>query len=189
MIQINLLPLELRTGRNSLLPFSAKNKKILIAVGAALGALTLLFYVQYLLSLGMLEELQKKWVTLQNDILRVSNLQLEIEEGSKKEKAFLEHDITSSLPVTAVFNTLNQYLPDSIWLIEMKFIRQPKENTFLVRGFSLPSAQRSSIQDVEKYLRDLKQTLPPQTELVLTTSRQTKETKELTLFTAVFEWT
>ncbi len=189
MIQINLLPPELRTDKKKLFSFSAKNKKILIAVSAALGVLTLLFYVQYLLSLGTLKELQKKWVTLQNDILRVSNLQLEIEEGSKKEKAFLEHDITSPLSVTAVFNTLNQYLPDSIWLIETKFTRQPKESIFLVRGYSLPSAQRSSIQDIEKYLRDLKQTFPSQTELILTTSRQTKENEELTLFTAVFKWT
>lgn len=188
MIQVNLLPPELRTGRKSFYAFSAKNKKPLIGLSVVFLVFTLVLYAQYQMSLGTLRELQAKWTTLQKDMMRVSNLQLELESGSKKEKAFLEHHVTSPLSVTAVLNGLNQYLPDSVWLIETKFSRQVKESTFLVKGFSLPSAQRSSIQDVEKYLRDLKQAFPPETELVLTTSRQTKENKELTLFAAVFKW-
>jgi len=188
VIHINLLPPELRTNGKKLFTLSAKQKKILIAVGAVLAILTVIFYIQYQLSLRALRQLQGKWTTLQKDIVRVSNLQSQLESGDKKEKAFLEHDVTSPLSLTAVLNALNQYLPDSVWLIEIKFARQPKESTFLVRGLSLPSSQHSSIQDVEKYLRDLKQTFPPETELVLTTSRQMKENKELTLFTAIFKW-
>ena len=188
MIRINLLPPELRKTKTLYLSFVQK-RKILVVAGSCFVGLTLILYLQYLLSLRALKGLQDHWVSLQKDIQRVTLFQSQLETGRRKEKEFLERHVTSPLPVTAILNAINQFLPDSIWLIEIKVSRQPQENSFLVKGFSLPLARKSSIQDIEKYLRDVKGIFPPKTELVLTTSRQTKENRELTLFTAVFKWT
>ena len=188
MIRINLLPPELRKTKGFFLALILK-KKVLIGAGSLFVGLTLIFYIQYQLSLRTFKSLQSHWVFLQKDIQRVSDLQSSLESGSKKEKEFLERYVTSPLPLTAISNAVNQFLPDSVWLIEIKVDRKPQENNLLLKGFSVPSSHSSSIQDIEKYLRDLKAVFPPQAELILTTSRQTKDNAELTLFTAVFKWT
>ena len=188
MIRINLLPPELRKTKASYLS-SAQKRKLLIGLGSIFLGLTLIFYIQYQLSLKTLKGLQVHWVSLQKDVQRVTALQSQLETGSKKEKEFLERHVTSPLPLTAILNAVNRSLPDSIWLIEIKISRQPQESSFLVKGFSVPSNRGSSIQDIEKYVRDVKGIFPSQTEVVLTTSRQPKENRELTLFTAVFKWT
>ena len=118
----------------------------------------------------------------------IASLKSKIEEGSKKEKEFLEHHITSPFPTTSILTAVSELLPDSIWLVELKVSREAKENTFLLKGLSLPSPHYSSIQDIEKYLREIKERFPPATQLILTTSRQVKENQELTLFTAIFKW-
>ena len=188
MIRINLLPPELcKTKTSFLFPFL--KKKFFIGAGSFLAGLTFIFYVQYQVSSRTLKNFQSHWVFLQKDIQRVSDLQSKLESGSKKEKEFLERYVTSPLPLTVILNAINQFLPDSMWLIEMKVTRKPQENNLLLKGFSVPTNRSSSIQDIEKYLRDLKAVFPSQTELILTTSRQTKEDAELTLFTAVFKWT
>lgn len=151
-------------------------------------ALTVFFYVQYQLGLGTLRELKNRWAFLQKDVQRVTQLQREMEEGVKGEGQFLDRYVTSSFPVTTILSAASEFLPASIWLVELKVSRQPKENTLLLKGFSVPFEHRSSIQDIEKYLHDIKEKFPPKTELILTTSRQTKENRELTLFTAVFKW-
>ena len=188
MIRINLLPPELcKTKAFLFSPFL--KRKYLLGAGCIFAGLTLIFYVQYQLNLRTLKGLRTHWVSLQKDIQRVSELQSKLESESKKEKEFLERYVTSPLSSTAILNAINQFLPDSAWLIEIKVTRKPQENSLLLRGLSIPSNRSSSIQDIEKYLRDLKAVFPSQTELILTTSRQTKENAELTLFTAVFKWT
>ena len=187
MITINLLPTELRS-KGAPSPLFIHRKKILIGCGAAFVVLTLAFYLQYQLGLQALKNLQSRWLSLQKDVKRISELQLHIESGSKKEKEFLERYVTSPFPVTSILNAVNKFLPDSVWLIELKIARQPQESTLLLKGLSLPSSRRLGIQDIEQYLREMKAIFPPRTEVVLTTSRQVKENRELTLFTAIFKW-
>lgn len=188
MIRINLLPAELRRNAGARLSPSQK-RKILLGVGFLFFVFTLVFYVQYQFHLKELKSLQTHWVSLQKDIQRVTAIQSQLESGSKKEKEFLEHSITSPFPITAILNAVSQFLPNSVWLIEIKIARQSPQNSFLLKGLSVPSNQKSSIQDIEKYLRDVKKVFPQQTEVILTTSRQMKDNRELTLFTAVFKWT
>ena len=159
-----------------------------MALGSLLVGATLVFYIQYHLSRKTLTGLQTHWVSLQKDVLRVSQLQTGLENGGRKEKDFLEHYVVSPLPLTIILNSINKFLPDSVWVIELKISREPQGSTFLLKGLSLPADGRSSIQDIEKYLRDIKEKFPEGTEVVLTTSRQTKEGKELTLFSAIFKW-
>lgn len=187
MIQINLLPKEFRRERTSpiLLIQQKKHGRIL---GFVFLLLTLLFYIQYHMNLGKLRALREEWASLQGDVGRVTGLKNQIDSGGKKEKQFLEDYVTSPFPATAILSAVSTFLPDSIWLVELKISRRPNENTFLVKGFSLPKQKHSGIQDIEAYLRALKEGFPPETDLLLTTSRQVKEEMELTLFTAVFKW-
>jgi len=188
MILVNLVPPELRKGKQA--PWRRLyGKKVSRLGGGFFLLLTLIFYVQYQLGRMSLGRLETQWISLQKDVQRVAELKTSIEGGGKKEKEFLERYVTSPFPATAILSATSIFLPDSIWLVELKISRQPNESTFFLKGFSLPSPNRSGIQDIEKYLRDVKGGFPPKTELVLTTSRQVKEDRELTLFTAIFKWT
>lgn len=187
MILINLLPSQLRR-ESSFHPFLRNKRRLAKWGGTIFVVLTLLFYFHYQFSLKTFRELEVRWLSLQKGVQRVNELQQKMEEGVVVEKQFLDHYVTSSFPVTTILSAVSEFLPDSIWLLELKVSRQPKESTFLVKGFSLPFNLRSSIQDIERYLQAMKEKFPPKTELILTTSRQTKENRELTLFTAVFKW-
>lgn len=188
MIEINLIPRELRREAGKA-RFFWLNPKTLKMAGVAFLGLTFLCYIFYLFDIKTLKKLKAQWPAIQQEALRVDSIRTEVEGGSKKQKEFLEGYVTSTLPTTKILSAVSELLPDSIWLVELNVTREPKENTFLLKGLSLLSKRHTSIQDIEKYIRDLKKVFPPSSELVLTTSRQQKEDMELTLFTAVFKWT
>ncbi len=188
MILINLLPLEYRKkggSQHSVL----RNKRLLNGIGAGFLILTFIFYVQYQWELLRFRELQTQWATLKEEVQRVTQLKTKIELGAKGESDFLQSYVASSFPTTAILSSVNVLLPPSIWLIELKVTRRAHENTLLLKGLSLPSQRGTSIPDIEKYLSGLKEKFPTRAEVILTTSRQLKENRELTLFTAVFKWT
>lgn len=187
MILINLLPLEFRKQavRGGVPWLRGRPGKIL---GILFLVLTGIFYVQYLLAVTGLRELQSEWAVLQQEVLRVAQIRKELEGGVKGEKDFLTKYAVSSFPVTTLLNALSELLPDSTWLVELKISRDSQQNTFLLKGLSRASPRNSSLEDVERYVRDLKERFPAGTNLLLTTSRQQKDGFELTLFTAVFTW-
>lgn len=187
MILINLLPPHLRRAKTK--GYSLKiDPRVLIAGGIFFVGLTLIFYLQYLLSLRTLKKLQTEWPVVQLKMQKVTQLQSEIEGGSKKEKEFIEGYVLPSFRTTSILSAVSELIPNSIWLIELKLTREGKENSFLLKGLSFATQRNSSIETIEKYLRDLKEKFPPDTRLMLTTSRQQREKAELTLFTAVFKW-
>ncbi|MBI4115827.1 MAG: hypothetical protein HY447_04535 [Candidatus Omnitrophica bacterium] len=187
MISVNLLPVEFRK-RKEIHFVGLPNKKVGKIVGGIFITLTAIFYVQFWINLATYKQLEKSWPVLQTDQARVFKLRSEIDKGSKNEKTFLDSYITSSYATTSLLTAVSETLPDSIWLVEMKFARNPNENALVLKGLSRVSKKHSSIQDIEKYLRDLKRRFPQGTSLILTTSRQSRENVELTLFTAVFKW-
>ncbi len=190
MILINLLPPEFRKQklRSPLGPLPESSRRLILIGGIFFVGLTLVFYTQYLFSLKTLGGLKKRWPVLQQEVQRINQIREDIEKGSKREKEFLENYVTSSFPTTNILTGVSKLLPDSMWLVELKLSRQPDANTFLLKGLAVPPKGRSSIQEIEEYLRALKDKFPKSTSLILTTSRQQKEGMELTLFTAVFKW-
>lgn len=187
MILINLLPPEFRKAE----PTQSqvwRNPWLLKGAGLSFLALTFFFYVQYLFNVQTLKKLQTRWPTIHAEAQRVSQIKTEIEGGIKSEENFLEHYVSSPFHTTQILSAVSELLPDSMWLVELKVSRKPEKNSILLKGLSHASGRHSSIQEIEKYLRDLKEKLPSDTRLVLTTSRQQKEKMELTLFTADFEW-
>lgn len=186
MILVNLLPEDLRKKKES--HFLFQRRKIAKTGGICFAILTFIFYYQYQFSLKTASVLQIQWSFVEKDVGRVNQLRKSIEDGSKKEREFLERYVVSTFPNTAILSAVSEHLPNSVWLLELKILRQPDENALLLKGLSLPSQSHSTIKDIEKYLRDLKGQFPPQTDVILTTSRQHEKNKELTLFTAVFKW-
>lgn len=188
MISINLLPPEYRKAKGS--HYSVlRNKRLLNGIGAGFLILTFIFYLQYQWESASFQELRTQWTTLEREVQRVTQLKTKIEQGAKGESDFLQRYVGSSFPTTTILSSINVLLPPSIWLIELKVTRRAHENTLLLKGLSLPSQRGVSIQDIERYLSGLKEKFPTRAEIILTTSRQLKENRELTLFTAVFKWT
>ena len=65
--------------------------------------------------------------------------------------------------------------------------RKQDGGRLFIKGLSLPSKEKSSIEAIEIYLHQLKEKIPD-ANLSLTTTRQTIEGTELTQFTANFAW-
>jgi hypothetical protein len=187
MILVNLLPAEFRRDATHHGP-SWPKKNIARAGAIVFLALTGIFYIQYLFGMKTLKGLESRRLAIQQDLQRVDRNRMEMEAGSKGERTFLENYAIPPFQTTSILSSVSQTLPNSIWIVELKVLRLPKDNTLLLKGVSLPSGEKSSVHEIEKYLRDLKDQFPGNAELVLTTSRQQKERMELTLFTAVFKW-
>lgn len=187
MILVNLLPSEFRK-QTSRFGIPRPNQKFLKIGGVVFLSLTVFFYMQYLFELRTFKGLETEWFGIQQEVRHADQVKAEMEAGGKGERAFLEHYVLSPFQTTSILSAVSQLIPDSIWLVELKVLRQAKENTLLLKGVSLPSRDKSSVQEIERYLRDLKEKFPPGAELILTTSRQQKDRSELTLFTAVFKW-
>ena len=186
VISINLLPAEFRKEKAT--GSFLRNKLFLNGLTATFLILTFFLHLQYRWVQDEYKRLKEQWSGLEKDSVRMAQLKTQIEQGVKDESDFLHNYVSSPFSTTAILNAVNALLPSSIWLLELKVTRLGKDNTFLLKGISLPGKQGMSIQDIEKYLSDLKEKFPTRTEIVLTTSRQVKDNRELTLFTAVFKW-
>lgn len=187
MILINVLPPELRRKGLSHAAWGGQ-RRLFRGLGLGFLVLTLFFYGQYLLSLRTYGQLQKRWQGLQGDIGRVNALRSELDTGVRQEKEFLETYVFASPPTTQLLQSVSLFLPNSVWLEELKVSRRPKDHTLLLKGFSLPSKETSSIRNIEKYLQSVKEVLPGDANVVLMTSRKQEQPFEVTLFTAVFKW-
>lgn len=187
MILINLLPKEFSPVKAGLPSLAIR--RIGASIAVVFSVLTLLFYFQYLYQLKIYAELRERWSPLEQTVRQVAQVKAELEGGVKNEKGFIEKHVVPNLKFTALLNAINELLPESTWLVELQVERAVKGNTLVLKGVALPSRRETSIQEIEKYLRALRDRLPPGTNLLLTTSRQQKEKLELTQFTAVFKWT
>ena len=186
MIRINLLPPEFRKETNK--RWFIPSPRVIKMLGVAFLGVTFLFYAHYLFGIRGLKKLQAQWMSVQNDSQRVDALKKKIEEGSKSEKTFLENNMLSSVQTAFILQRTSELLPDLTWLEELRVTRESKENTFQLKGYSLPSPAKSSIQEIEKYLRAIKECLPKEATMNLKTTRQTKGKQELTFFTVVYKW-
>lgn len=187
MILINLLPGEFRKEEQAYSRTGLKPAHLKLA-GAIFLGLSLILYFHYLISLRTLSGLKRGWAAIYQDVQRVTQIRTQMDGGIKVESNFLKDHISVAFPTTRILSVASEYLPDTMWLIELKITRTSKENTLLLKGLSHPTREHSSIYGIEKYLRDLKNVFPPGTDLMLTTSRQQRNKMELTLFTAVFKW-
>ena len=185
MITINLLPEELRVAPKKKIEIPAL--KIVVTSAVLFVLLTLIFYVDFLMVSAKWSKLQKKWKTVEPQFKLLNELQKEVEGDLKQEKEFMEKYVVAPRPFTHIAKWSSELLPDSAWLTELKMERAEEGGNILVKGLTLPSKAKSSIEVIEDYLNALKAKMPDAS-LSLTTARQTVEKVELTEFIANFTW-
>ena len=185
MILVNLLPEEFRI-QKSRIPDLPK-VKVAIAVGVFLVLVTAYLYVDYLMATSRLKKIEAEWRKISPQAAVLQQLQAEVEGTLKQEKEFMEHFATSPRPLTSIMTWVSDFLPENSWLTEMKMEQDGKGGHLMLKGLSLPSKGKSTIEMIESYLHQLKEKMP-ETNLSLTTTRETTEQIELTQFTAVFDF-
>ncbi len=185
MITINLLPEEFRVREKIHI-----NIPWLPAVIGAAGIFLLLtgfFYVDYWLSKAKLSRVNKEWEVIQPQSQRLQQLEQEVETKLKPENVFLNSFVTAEKPLTNMLLWVSEYASATMWLVEFKMERVGEGGKLYVKGLTLPSKEKSSIEFIESYLHELKKQMPD-ADLSLTTSRQKIKEVELTQFIATFEW-
>ena len=185
MITINLLPEEFRTQPKS--ETSVSYLKIAAVFGVLIFFLNAYFYADFLKAKGELKKVQAQWAALQPQAAELKKLEEEVEKNLKPEKDFLENFVTVKRPLTSLMGWTSEVLPESLWLTELQMEREGEGGYFLIKGLALSSKEKSSIDAIEIYLHRLKEKMPD-SNLSLTTTRQTLEGRELTQFTAHFDW-
>ncbi len=185
MITINLLPQEFRPQLKSeqRIPYL----KIAAICGILFAVLTIYFYVDLLLANAKLKRIQAAWAKIQPQSIALKKLEDTVEKTLNPEKNFLEGFVTVQKPLTLFMVWASELLPDGVWLTEFSMERKQEGGHLFIKGLALPSKEKSSIESIEIYLHQLKEKIPD-ANLSLTTTRQTLEEKELTQFTAHFDW-
>lgn len=185
MISVNLLPQEFQLEKKT--TSNVPVRKIAIGIGGLFAVLTLIFYVDFWLSFSRLKKIESEWNKVAPEALILKQLQSEVEGPLKQERDFMAQFVTTDRPLTSILMWLSQFLPETAWLIEIKLEREGDASHLLVKGASLPSKEKSSIEQIETYLHQLKEKMPDG-KLSLTTTRQMAGQVELTQFTALFDF-
>ncbi len=185
MISINLLPEEFRVQEKTTanLPLL----KIAAVSGALFLLLTGFFYIDFLSASAKLKKTEKEWQRVEPESEKLKLLQQEVETVLQPERNFLSGFVTTEKPLTYFLAWTSEFLPKSAWLTEVQMTRRGEGGDFQVKGFALPSKEKSSIEEIETFLHHLKEKMP-EADLSLTTTRQTVYKTEVTQFIANFEW-
>lgn len=185
MITINLLPPEFKVVEKK--GGNAPGRKFLFLGGGLFALLTGFFYFDYLGTTLKLTGLEKEWKQLEPQSVAVRTLKAKIEKTVRPEADFLRTRVAVDKPLTHLLSWIQELLPDTFWLIELKMERSADKVKILLKGLALPSKEKSSIELIENYMQALKAKLG-NAALNLTTTRQKMNDTNLTLFTASFEW-
>ena len=185
MIEINLLPIELR--KKEVSRKSVPWQKGLLAAVVLFVLVTLVLYVNLFSLKGRLGELEKRWVDIQPQYQELTSLQSTVEGQLTQEKDFMVRFVTSEQPLTYLMMWISEYLPEGAWLTSLELERDGEATSIEIQGLALSTSEKSSIEQIEQYLQNLKGQMPG-SKLSLTTTRQIQEGVELTHFSANFMW-
>ncbi|MSR76978.1 MAG: CDP-alcohol phosphatidyltransferase family protein [Candidatus Omnitrophica bacterium] len=185
MIQINLLPAELRVKHQN--PNQGTYLRIAVGVGVFISLLTLYFYADFWIVSGKINGLDGKWKQVQPQSLELNALKTEVEGPLKQEREFLQQFVTTQKPVTYLMAWANKLLPEGAWLDEMSLKRDSGKVNFVLHGSCMNTKSRTSIEQIEIYLQGFKEKMPD-ARLTLKTARMDIAQTELTQFTAKFSW-
>lgn len=185
MITINLLPEEFRTKEKTSSKYPAA--QIGIGVGVVLALLTVFFYFDFISANHSLKKLQKESAAILPQSQKLKQLEQEVEKTLKPENVFLNRFVTADKPLTHLLSWTSEFLSSSAWLTELKLTREGEGGKLFLKGLTLPTKEKSSIELIEDYVHQLKGKMPD-ADLSLTTSRQKVKTVQVTEFVANFVW-
>jgi hypothetical protein len=185
MITINLLPEEFRI--NEKVKTKYPIKQIGIGIGAVFTLLTVAFYIDFLIANVTLKKLKKESADILPQSQQLKQLEDEVEKTLKPENIFLNRFVTADKPLTSLLSWSSEELVSSAWLTEFKLTREGEGGKLFVKGLTLPTKEKSSIEQIESYVHQLKSKMPD-SNLSLTTSRQRVKETEVTEFIANYDW-
>src|SRR5690349_2231669 len=158
MIRINLLPEEFRIHDKVQTQIPAM--KIAVGAGVFFVILTVWFYIDFLIAQGKVTKVKEQWAILQPQSASLKQLETEVETVLKPQNQFLNRYVTAAQPLTHVLSWLSESLPEKAWLTEVKLEREGEGARLFVKGLALPTKEKSSIEQIESYLHDLKKNIP-----------------------------
>lgn len=185
MITINLLPEEFRIKEKT----KSKYPVVQIAIGAGVlfALLTVAFYIDFLIANVSLGKLRKESADILPLSQQLKQLEQEVEQTLKPENTFLNRFVTADKPLTQLLMWTSEVLPSSAWLTEFKLTREGEGGKLFIKGLTLATKEKSSIEQIESYLHQMKEKMPD-VNLSLTTSRQRIKDTEVTEFIANYDW-
>jgi hypothetical protein len=186
MITINLLPLELRKGEKTTtrIPYIP----LILLAGVLFLLMTFFFYGDYLRARAAYKTVRQEWARLNPLMAQLKSLESRVDVEMKGEKDFLEKNVLNTESITRILSWTSEFLPPKGWLTELKVERRGEGCLLTLQGVVLASRTQTGIEQIEAYFQKLKTKLPPQTSVVLTTSKEIKEKTEGTAFVAELEW-
>jgi len=186
MIKINLLPPELRKEKANAMriPYIP----LAILAGVLFLLMTFFFYGDYLRARSAYARVQKEWSNLNPSMAQLKALETKIEVEMTGEKNFLEKYVLNTASMTQILYRVSEFLPPKGWLTELKAEREGAGCRLILKGVVLASRTQTGIEQIEEYFQKMKATLPSQTSVALTTSKEVKEKAGGTAFVAQLEW-
>lgn len=199
MIKINLLPLDLRPqkskkssagldGFSGALQFSKPVLAALAGAGVVFIGLTAFFYTSYLGLNGKLSRVNQAYLDIQPRVQVVRALEQEVTNLLQPEKNFLKANILNKAPLTSILQVMNDALPDGVWLTALSINNSGEKRSFQLQGVALNTQEKTSIQQIEHYLHQIKMVIPNSQFAYSTGKQQGSESAAATAFTANFHW-
>ncbi len=187
MITVNLLPEEFRIKKKKVSGPKPSYFKLAVGGGILFAILSLYFFGDFLFASARLKKLEGQWLTVKPQAAELTALQAEVDTTLKPEKDFLAGFVTTGNPLTYMMQWCSEFLPPSGWVSQLRLERKGEGGEILVKGYCLGNKEKSSIEQIEMFLHQMKEKMPD-AKLSLTTSRQKFEGVELTQFIATFVW-
>ena len=186
MITINLLPLEHRSKKN------AVNVMPYVPLAVLFGILFLLlagfFFADYLKVKTAYDRISNEWGRVSPQMKELKALENKVEVEMRTEKEFLEKYVLNTQSMALVLQQISEYLPPKAWLTEVKLERMGDGGRLNLQGIVLPMHERTAIEQIEDYMKKLKENLPKGSYTLTTAKQDTEGLKEGTFFSAVFDW-
>lgn len=201
MIFVNLLPPELKVKETRKLNIPYRP----IAAGIFLVFLVLAIYnlTVYIRVRREYRTVEREWAGLADRSAEADALERELGTSILAEVDFYDSSVDPKLETARVMNLVSDFVPQVVWLTQVKFVRMKREVQLVLQGSSESFGKSSRLIEIQNFANKLKDQMEhflgaqtPQdhgvrkpVNIALTTSSQkgSAPESELTLFTATFE--
>lgn len=190
MITINLLPEELRLkeAKQIHIPY----QKIAFGVFLIVFILTVYNLFVYIRVRSEYGSLQKQWNQMAEKSGQADALESELGSSINAEVDFYDSWVDPPLATARILNLISDFIPKSVWLTEINFVRNKKDLDLVVIGLSQSSGATSKLVDIQNFANTLKSEMEKimakgSLKVAITTSsKKTAENTDQTQFTANF---
>lgn len=186
MITINLLPPEYKRKKRTAGP--VPYIPLVILFGVLFFLLTLFFFADYLKTKSAYDRIWKEWEQISPQMQQLKSLERKVDVEMRGEKEFLEKYVLNTDSMTRILECLSENLPPSAWLTEVRLERVKGGGKLALQGVVLPMLKKTGIEQIEDYMKKLKENLPKGNYTLTTAKQDSKGSGEGIAFSALFDW-